>query len=63
MALKLGQSVFKLWIKTVKILFWSITQELLAYLNFTDIFEFLGQFSIRRIYFFQRGVDNFEIEH
>ena len=24
------QAVFKLWIKTVKILFWSITQELLG---------------------------------
>ena len=29
-----GQAVFKLWIKTVKILFWSITQELLGLLRF-----------------------------
>ena len=30
----IGQAVFKLWIKTVKILFWSITQELLGLLKF-----------------------------
>ena len=29
-----GQAVFKLWIKTVKTLFWSITQEPLSFLNF-----------------------------
>ena len=29
-----GQAVFKLWIKTVKILFWSIIQEPLALLKF-----------------------------
>ena len=28
------QVVFKLWIKTVKILFWSVTQELLGLLKF-----------------------------
>ena len=28
-----GQAIFKLWIKTVNIFFWSITQELLAYLH------------------------------
>ena len=28
------QAVFKLWIKTVKIMIWSITQELLGLLRF-----------------------------
>ena len=41
-----GQAVFKLWIKTVKMLFGSITQEALDYLNFDAIFEFLGQFTL-----------------
>ena len=59
------QAVFKLWIKTVKILFWSITQELLDLLKyyFNAIFEFLGQSYIRCMYHFQKGVDNFEIQH
>ena len=30
----IDQAVFKLWIKTVKILFWSITQEPLGLLKF-----------------------------
>ena len=30
---KEGQAVFKLWIKTIKILFWSIDQELLGLLK------------------------------
>ena len=34
----------------------------LAYLNFNAIFEFFGQFTLRYI-IFQKGVDNFEIEH
>ena len=34
----------------------------LAYLNSNAIFEFLGQFTIRCISF-QKGVDNFEMEH
>ena len=29
-----GQAVFKLWIKTIKILFWSITQEPLNLIKF-----------------------------
>ena len=55
------QVVFKLWIKIVKILF--LIKKYLAYLNFNIIFEFLGQFTIRCIYHFSKGVDNFEIEH
>ena len=42
-----GQALFKLQIKTVKMLF--LDQQLknrLAYLNFNAIFEFLGQFTI-----------------
>ena len=35
-----GQAVFKLWIKTVKIMFSSITQEPLDLLNFNAIYEF-----------------------
>ena len=38
-----GQAVFKLWIKTVKMLFGSITQEPLGLPNFYTIFEFFGQ--------------------
>ena len=33
-----GQAVFKLWIKTVKILFWSIIKNRLSYLNNNSIF-------------------------
>ena len=40
-----GQAALKLWINTVKILFWSVTQELLALL-FNAIFEFLGWFTM-----------------
>ena len=58
-----SQTVFKLWIKTAKMLFGSITQEPLGLpLNFDAIFEFLGQLTKRWI-IFQKGVDNFEIEH
>ena len=56
-------SGFKLWIITVKMLSRSITQELLGLPNFDAIFEFLGQFTIRCIFFFQKSIDNFEIEH
>ena len=38
-----GQAVFKLWIKTVKMLFGSITQKPLGLPNVHTIFEFLGQ--------------------
>ena len=57
-----GQAVFTLWIKTVKMMFGSITQELgLPKYYFDAIFEVLGQFTIRGICHFQEG--NFEIEH
>ena len=57
-----GQAAFKLWIKIVKIMFGPITQELLDLTNFFDAnFEFLGQLTI--ICIFQKGVDNFDIEH
>ena len=49
--------------QTVTILFWSITQEPLSLLKFLCYFEFLGQFTIRSIYNFQKGVDDFEIQH
>ena len=41
-----GQAVFKLWIKTVKMLLGSITQETLGLPNFYAIFEFLGQLTV-----------------
>ena len=46
-----GQAVFKLWIKTVKMLFGSITQELLGLPYFHAIFEFLGQLTVGCIYY------------
>ena len=46
-----GQAVFKFWSKTIEMLFESITQESL---NFDDIFEFLGQFPLRCIYYFSK---------
>ena len=49
-----GQVVFKLWIKTVKMLFASITQELVGLPKFDAICEFLGQFTIRCIYHFSK---------
>ena len=61
-----GPAVFKLWIKKVKILFWSITQEPFGQLNFNFISEVLGQFTIRFILFFKKVLiidNNFEIEH
>ena len=51
--------IFKVWIKTVGMLFGSTTQDHLAYLNF-ESFEFLGQFTIRYINW---CVDNLEVEH
>ena len=41
-----GQVVFKLWIKTVRMLFGSITQEPLGLPNFYAIFEFLGKLTV-----------------
>ena len=58
-----GLAVLELLIKTIFWLFWSTTEKLLGLLKIDAIFEFLGQFTIRSIYFFQKGVDNFEIEH
>ena len=50
--------------QTVKMLFGSITQEPLGLPNFYAIFEFLGQLTVGCIYIvYQKGVDNFEIEH
>ena len=46
-----GQAVFKLWIKTVKMLFGSITQEPLGLPNFHAIFEFLGQLTAGCIHY------------
>ena len=39
--LVLGQAILNLWIKTVKITFWSITHEPLAYLNFNALLSSL----------------------
>ena len=46
-----GQAVFKLWIKTVKMLFGSITQEPLGLHNFHTTFEFLGQLTAGCIHY------------
>ena len=45
------QAVFKLWIKTVKMLFGSITQEPLGLPNFYATFEFLGQLTVGCIHY------------
>ena len=49
-----GQAVFKLWIKTVKMLFGSITQESLGLPNFYAIFEFLGQLPVGCIHYLKK---------
>ena len=50
-----GEAVFKLRIKKVKLLLLDqLLKNHLAYLNFDAIFEFLGQFSIRCIYYFSK---------
>ena len=46
-----GQAVFKLWIKTFKMLFGLITQEPLGLPNFHAIFEFLGQLTAGCIHY------------
>ena len=51
-----GQVVFKLWIKTFKMLFGSLTQEPLGLLKFWCYFEFFGQFTIRCIHYFFKKV-------
>ena len=60
-----GQAVFKLRIKTVKILFWSITQEPLNLLEFWCFFwvHWTIDNKMHINYYFRKGVDNFEIEH
>ena len=50
-----GQAVFKLWIKTVKIMFWSITQEpLMPFLSSLD------NWLLDAYIMFHKGVDNFD---
>ena len=45
-------------------LFGSITQEPLGLPNFYAIFEFLRKLTLGCLYFpYQKGLDNFEIEH
>ena len=59
--ISVGQAVFKLQIKTFKMLFLDQLQNnRLAHLNVDAIFEFLGQFTLRCIYYFQKDIDNFE---
>ena len=58
-----GQMVLKLWIKTYKILFWSITQEPLGLLNFNAVFEFLDNLLSDACIIFQKSVDSIKIEH
>ena len=59
-----GQVVFKLWIKTVKILFWSMTQEPLGLLKFECYFwVHWTMYYLMNDIIFQKSVDNFEIEH
>ena len=53
---KIIYAPFKLWIKTVKILFWSITQEVL------DLLKILVPWTIyNKMHYviFHKGVDNF----
>ena len=59
-----GQAVFKLWIKTFKMLFGSITQEPLSLLNFWCYFWVSRTIYYKMHTFFpKKGVDNFEIEY
>ena len=58
-----GQAVFKLWIKTVKILFWSISHEPINdWLTEILILFWVPWISYHKI-FFKKSVDYFEIEH
>ena len=57
------QAVFKLWIKTLKMLFGSITQEPLGLLKFW-CYIWVSWTILLVVYItFQKGVDNFEMEH
>ena len=58
-----GQAVFTLWIKTVKILFGSITQEPLGLPNFDAIFSSWDNLLYDAYVIFQKDVDDFEIAH
>ena len=57
------QVVFKLWIKTVKIWFWSITQEPFDLLKFKCCFWVPWTIYYKMHIIFWKDVDNFEIEH
>ena len=52
--ISIGQAIFKLWLKTFKMMFGSKTQNRLAYLTFDAIFEFFVQFTLQSIYYFSR---------
>ena len=59
-----GQVVFNLWIKTVKMLFGSITQDPLDLPKFGCYFWVPWTIYYKiHILFFKKDVDNFEIEH
>ena len=49
-----GQAVFKLQVKQLKCCLDQQLKNRLAYLNCDAIFEFLGQFTIRCIYYFSK---------
>ena len=55
------QVIFKLWIETVKIIFWSITQEPLGLLKILMTFlSFLDNLQKGAYIIFHKGGDNFE---
>ena len=58
-----GQAIFQLWIKTVKMLFGSITQKLLGLPKFWCYLWVPWTIYYKMYIIFQEGVDNFEIEH
>ena len=59
------QAVLKLWIKTVKLLFGSITRELFGLHKFLCYFwvSWTIYCTMHLLFFRIKGVDNFEIEH
>ena len=60
----IGQGVCKLWIKTVKMLFGSITQEPLGLSKFWSFFLVPCTICYKMLtIIFQKGVDNYEIQH
>ena len=60
-----GRAILKLWIKTVKIMFWSVTQELLGLLLTILTLPFLRSLDnwLQYAYYFSKRCFNFEIEH